>query len=404
MTRSLVKGEKIKLDDVGAGSSFNVGVVCRVGSERPDISCFGIDAEGKLSDDKYFIFYNQKSSPEGALVAMGANGEYDEVFSVDLTRLPAKVARLVFTATLDSGSDFGRLSSGRLDLMPPSGTAATYPFQGSDFSGEKAVILGEIYLKTVWRMAAVGQGFTGGLPALLRHFGGEEMTPPAPPPTPKPAPKPAPAPAPEAPKVQLSKVRLEKQGQTHKISLSKDPGTQVFHINLQWDQPGGQKSGGFLGKLFGGGGGADLDLGCMWRDKNGNQGVIQPLGNSFGSQNLPPYIFLDKDDRSGAASDGENMRIFRPDQMKMVVVFALIYEGTANFSHVNARLTIKDGKGGEIQVPLNNPDPRQPFCAVALITNDGNSIQFQKEERYFPGHRECDQFYGFGFRWEAGKK
>jgi tellurite resistance protein TerA len=395
MAKSLIKGEKIKLEDVGTGPVFNVGVSCRVGTESPDISCFGIDSGGKLSDDRYFIFYNQKSSPEGAVVALGRNGEYDEVFSVDLGKLPRSIVRLVFTATLDSGATFAQLSDGRLDIMPPGGTTASYAFSGRDFSGEKALIIGEVYLKTVWRMSAVGQGFNGGLSALLSSFGGKELSAPA---------APAPAPAQES-KVKLSKVRLDKQGESHKVSLDKDAGRQIFHVNLQWDQPSGQNQGGFFGRLLGGGGGgADLDLGCMWRDRQGNQGVIQPLGNNFGSKNSPPYIFLDKDDRSGAAVDGENMHIFRPDEMDMVVIFAMIYEGTADFSKVGARLTISDGKGGEILIPLNTPDSRRTFCAVALITNDGKSIQFRKEERYFSGHKECDQHYGFGFRWTAGKK
>ena len=46
-------------------------------------------------------------------------------------------------------------------------------------------MLGDFYLKDVWRFAAVGQGFDGGLDALLRNFGGEvveEEAPAAPPP------------------------------------------------------------------------------------------------------------------------------------------------------------------------------------------------------------------------------
>ena len=51
----------------------------------------------------------------------------------------------------------------------------------------------------------------------------------------------------------------------------------------------------------------DLDLACMYRLKNGNKGVIQALGNSFGSKTHEPYIFLDGDDRSGNVSSGKNM-------------------------------------------------------------------------------------------------
>jgi tellurite resistance protein TerA len=200
---------------------------------------------------------------------------------------------------------------------------------------------------------------------------------------------------------------LDKQGDSHKVNLSKDKGSQIFHINLQWDQPSdGNKGRGLLGRLFGGGSseGTDLDLGCMWSDKDGNKGVIQPLGNHFGDKNVPPYILLDKDDRSGAAADGENMYFYRPEVLDRVVVFALIYEGTANFSNVNGRLTILDGLGGEILVPLNAPDTRHTFCAVAIITNNDNQFKIQKEERYFISHKECDQHYGFGFNWRPARK
>lgn len=51
---------------------------------------------------------------------------------------------------------------------------ATYRLDGSSFSQEKAVMLTEIYFKSdVWRLACIGQGFNGGLKALVQHFGGE---------------------------------------------------------------------------------------------------------------------------------------------------------------------------------------------------------------------------------------
>ena len=293
---------------------------------------------------------------------------------------------------------------------------ASYQFSGADFSAEKAIIISEIYLKTVWRVAAVGQGFNGGLSALLKHFGGEETTS-----TPVPETSPQgqasgssptaatadarPQPA-EEPKIKLSKIRLDKPGESHRVNLTKGGQSSVWHVNLQWDQPNAPQKTSFLGRLTGKAnpGGADLDLGCMWRDIDGNMGVIQPLGNNFGSKTDVPYIFLDKDDRSGAAVDGENMHIFRPERLGLVVIFTLVYEGAANFSDVNARLTIFDGQGDEILIPLNAPDPRHAFCAVATIRLDEGAIKFQKEEMYFSGHRECDQHYGFGFGWTKGRK
>jgi len=55
-------------------------------------------------------------------------------------------------------------------------------------------------------------------------------------------------------------------------------------------------------------------------------------------------------------------------------------------------------------VQLSNPDMRRTFCAIATIENYGGEIKVTKEERYFAGHQECDEHYGFGFRWSAGSK
>ena len=37
------------------------------GSAVYDYCCFGVDAAGKLSDDRYMVFYNQTSSPRNEI-------------------------------------------------------------------------------------------------------------------------------------------------------------------------------------------------------------------------------------------------------------------------------------------------------------------------------------------------
>jgi hypothetical protein len=59
-------------------------------------------------------------------------------------------------------------------LATHQGEFARFDFVGSDFAAEQAVMLGEIYRKDgQWRFMVVGQGFNGGLPALVRHFGAD---------------------------------------------------------------------------------------------------------------------------------------------------------------------------------------------------------------------------------------
>lgn len=417
-----IRGQKKKVSELTPSSQLEVAI--RIGSppgQTIDVSAFGLDAQGKLSDDRYFIFYNQKTSPCHSLVATGGRSGESEVFSIDLSRLPATIDRIVFTATYDGNGNMSQISPSALQVLAGGSPVARFQFGGADFGTEKAVQIAEFYRKDGWRFATIGQGFAGGLPALLAHFGGQAVDAPAPaapvpppprispppPPVPPPAPPPPPpppVPAAPAPKVNIGKVTLEKRGARQSVDLRKggQAGAQRFHINLNWDSPDANKSKGFFGFLKGAA--VDLDLGCMYELTNGDAGVIQPLGGNYGSRHSEPYIYLDKDDRSGAASDGENLYIFKPDLIKKVVLFALIYEGTANFSTVHGRMTIKDDAGSEILIRLDNPDPRLRFCAVALVERKGDRLEIVKEERYFPGHRFCDEHFGFGFEWTAGSK
>lgn len=412
-----IRGQKAKVSDLAGSLRLEVGLdVVTGGPAAPDVSLFGLDPEGKLSDDRYLIFYNQKTSPEGALALVGPRHGDREVFEVDLARLPGHIKRLVFTVSIDTGR-MGDLKPSHLRLMVAGDPVARFACSGSDFGEEKALILAELYFKDVWRFAAIGQGFTGGLSALLAHFGGQEIAPapapaaaPAPPPPPpppatRPSPPPATAPivAADPPRVSLTKVTLDKSGAKQAVSLKKGGGLQPIHVNLNWDNPNASKRTGFLG-LGGKAAAPDLDLGCMFRMTDGSRGVVQSLGNSFGSRHAPPYLYLDKDDRSGAASDGENLYITRPDLIDTVLVFALIYQGAAGFAQVNGRLTIRDQEGREIFIPLNNPDSRHTFCAICRIDRRGDRIEITKEERYYTDHAAADKQYGFGFRWTAGSK
>lgn len=199
-------------------------------------------------------------------------------------------------------------------------------------------------------------------------------------------------------------ITLQKRGDSHKIDLSKAGQPQLtVRVNLNWNQQPSQ-GGGFFAQLLGGKNAPDLDLGCMYETVNGVKGVIQPLGGNFGSKNAPPYIFLDKDDRTGAAQDGENMIVYRPETIKRVMFFALIYEGAKDFQSVGGRMSFKVSNGEEVYLELSNPDANRCFCAAAMISNLGSKVNVIKEEKYFSGHKQADDYYKFGFQWVAGSK
>ncbi|MFE6824367.1 TerD family protein [Streptomyces sp. NPDC057690] len=173
MPREFQRGHKARISDLTAGTDLYVGVQITAPGLTFDISCFGLDADERLSDDRYFIFFNQPKSPEESIQLLGAQAGDTESFRITLDRIPPQIQKLSFTAALDGAGQMSQINPGYLRIVAGGEEVARYAFNGSEFSSERAVMLGDFYLKDVWRFAAVGQGFDGGLDALLKNFGGE---------------------------------------------------------------------------------------------------------------------------------------------------------------------------------------------------------------------------------------
>ncbi|MEV6107681.1 TerD family protein [Streptomyces sp. NPDC051940] len=217
MTRQFQRGHKAKISDLTPGTDLYVGIQIAAPGLSFDISCFGLDANEQLSDDRYFIFFNQPKSPEESIQQLGAQSGDTQSFRVTVDRIPQQIRRLSFTATIDGAGTMSQIGPGYIRIVAGGEEVARYPFSGSEFTSERAIMIGDFYFKDVWRFAAIGQGFDGGLDALLKNFGGEvleeqqQAAPPAAtpgfaPPAGGPAPAPqqapgfgAPAPAPAAP-------------------------------------------------------------------------------------------------------------------------------------------------------------------------------------------------------------
>lgn len=137
-----------------------------------DFCCFGIDQEGKLSDERYMIFYNQVKSPNNEITF--SSEENRGKFIVDLEKLPLNIQKLVFTVSIDGNGVMSEIISHKVMILQENSECIAMSLGGSDFSAEKAIISVELYRKDVWRLAAVGNGFNGGLSALLAYFVGEE--------------------------------------------------------------------------------------------------------------------------------------------------------------------------------------------------------------------------------------
>ncbi|MFJ8939452.1 TerD family protein [Streptomyces sp. NPDC102365] len=173
MAREFQRGHKARISDLTAGTDLYVGVQITGPGLTFDISCFGLDADERLSDDRYFIFFNQPKSPEESIQLLGAQAGDTESFRVTLDKIPPQIQKLSFTATVDGVGQMSQVAPGYIRIVAGGEEVARYSFTGAEFSTERAVMLGDFYLKDVWRFAAVGQGFDGGLDALLQNFGGE---------------------------------------------------------------------------------------------------------------------------------------------------------------------------------------------------------------------------------------
>lgn len=223
----LIRGQKLKLSDVlNNPLSFSLATT-PPSNLNLDIALFGLDSQGKLSDEAYMIFYNQPQSPCGSLKLTQNNSQIVS-FDINLATLPPQIERLVLTLTIDGHQTMAQLLAMAINLQSQQQTVASFPIDGSMFQQEKALMALELYKKdNIWRMNAVGQGFNGGLAALIKHFGGEvaEETPTQAAPT-----------TPQLSKIDLKKKisleKAEKTGNASIIDLTKKSLVQLEKKNL----------------------------------------------------------------------------------------------------------------------------------------------------------------------------
>jgi tellurite resistance protein TerA len=209
--------------------------------------------------------------------------------------------------------------------------------------------------------------------------------------------------------VSLTKVTLTKSSPG--VSLTKSGSARgILRVNLNWNaRPAQQQSrGGFLKRLTSSSAaGIDLDLGCLYEFADGSTGVVQALGNAFrDTRRGDPICWLDGDDRSGSTSGGENLfiNLEHLPEIRRVLVFAYIYEGTPSWAAANAVVTLFPTTGAQVEVRLDEPDPHSTMCAIALLTNSRGELSVRREVNYVAGHQRLDQAYQWGLRWAAARK
>lgn len=180
MTVQLVKGGRATLAKNGAkfaaGLSWDAPDKVNGHEFDLDVSAFvcGHDANGDPKiyngNDKYFVYYHNAKSPDGAVVhsgdnRTGAGAGDDETITVDTSLLPADVQEIGIIVTLydavNRGQNFGQAKKPKIRIYDPDtgNVIATYDLD-EDFSQDQSVQFGVIYRRgDEWKFNAIGAGF-----------------------------------------------------------------------------------------------------------------------------------------------------------------------------------------------------------------------------------------------------
>jgi tellurium resistance protein TerD len=188
MAISLQKGGNVNLSKEAPGlTKMTVGLGWDI--RATDGAAFDLDGavfllnqSGKVRSDSDFIFYNNLKSADGSVVHSGDNrtgaGEGDdETVTIDLSKLPADVDKIVVGVTIHDAEarrqNFGMVGKAFIRCINANGNTEIARYDLSeDGSTEAAMIFGEVYRNGAdWKFRAIGQGFQGGLGPLAKNYG-----------------------------------------------------------------------------------------------------------------------------------------------------------------------------------------------------------------------------------------
>ena len=288
---NLITGQKAKFTDAGIAQQFALVVELMTNSAVIDVACFGLDGQQKLASDDYMTFYNQPKTPCGAVSWQATNQQ--QRFDIDLNKLPNTIDYLVLTATIDGQATMRELGASKVTLEQAGQALATYNFDGSGFDSERAIMLLQVYRKNeIWRINAIGQGFSGGLSALVTHFGGEvaddnsSSTQPSSERTPS-----TDIPDSQSKSFNLKKVTLDKPGSEHRINLTKGSSDHLI-VEAIWIDNGDASANN-----------DDLDLRVGILAQNGKAMSYVHAPEQSGSLSRMPYIEHQGDIKVASANE-----------------------------------------------------------------------------------------------------
>lgn len=197
----LNKGERFKLKKSEGLTNLTVELGWKGGADL-DACAFLLNEDGVISDDADFVFYNSNNREEpftrekfgnkkvwreqtrpvsadgsvmGALDDLGddedENGDANEEMTVNLEKVSPKVTEIVFCVTVyDEATTFGAVNAPYISIVNDDNgeEVGRYDLK-ENFQNETAVVAGRLLCdeEGEWSFEAVGQGYTGGMQALI---------------------------------------------------------------------------------------------------------------------------------------------------------------------------------------------------------------------------------------------
>lgn len=152
-----------------------------------DASALLVGTNGKVLSDAHFVFFNNLTSPDGAIehsgdsLIRGAERDDeqidDEQITVDLEALPETIDTIVFAVSIYDAlarqQTFGQVAGAFIRVLDRAGGTELVRYDLSqDASRETAMIFGELYRSgEEWKFRAVGQGVVSGLAGIAKEHG-----------------------------------------------------------------------------------------------------------------------------------------------------------------------------------------------------------------------------------------
>lgn len=189
MPVSLEKNKKIFYPQIKKGFEF-VSIILNwdrrysFGKEFDlDISCFLLNKDNTISDEKDFIFYNNPSSSCGSVLYFcdsltgGDNNDGDEIVNIDFPKLGAEIKKVAIAVTIygsdKNGCSFGMIQDAYVKIINRSNNKQlAFLALNEIFMYESAVIICEFYRGDEgWKLKTLDGEHADDLSTIAKRYG-----------------------------------------------------------------------------------------------------------------------------------------------------------------------------------------------------------------------------------------